>query len=138
MVVFSMNSTKVEEIEDKHVRHIHLSEHLSNERTHLAYLRTSIAVMSFGITINRFSLYLLQSEKITTETPRRMMEDTEQVGFGMVIFGMLLMLWAGIRYTTVSRAIDRGDFRPSKKMIWIITIGVLLLGASSLVWLFRS
>ncbi len=137
-MAFTMNSTKVEEIEDKHVRHIHLSEHLSNERTHLAYLRTSIAVMSFGITINRFSLYLLQSEKLSTETPRWVLQDAERVGLGMVIFGMLLMLWAGVRYNTVSKAIDRGDFRPNKMMVWIITISVLLIGASSLIWLFKS
>ena len=40
----------------------HLSEHLANERTYLAYLRTAISLISFGITINRFSIYLVQSK----------------------------------------------------------------------------
>jgi hypothetical protein len=37
-----MKLAKVEEMEDQHVRHIHLSEHLSNEGTHLANIGTSI------------------------------------------------------------------------------------------------
>jgi inner membrane protein YidH len=133
-----MKTVKVEEIEDKHINHIHLSEHLSNERTHLSYLRTSIAVMSFGITINRFSLYLIQSEKAPSMQPRWILHDAERLGLGMVIFGMFLMLWAGIRYSIVSKAIDRGDFHPNKRMVWVITISVLIIGASSLIWLFRT
>lgn len=130
---------RVEQIEEKHTRYIHLSEHLSNERTHLAYLRTAIAVMSFGITINRFSLYLIQSEKISVEQSTRwILQDSERMGLGMVVFGMFLMLWAGIRYDHVSKAIDRGDFHPNKLMVWIVTVSVLLIGAFSLIWLFRN
>ncbi|WP_437587991.1 DUF202 domain-containing protein [Sorangium sp. So ce1000] len=37
-------------------------EHLANERTHLAYVRTAIALLSFGITLNRVSLFFLETE----------------------------------------------------------------------------
>src|SRR5262245_385018 len=73
----------------------HLSEHLANERTYLAYLRTSISLISFGITINRFSLYLIQSDKVPERALSHWaMVDVGRVGFGMVVFGLLLMIWA--------------------------------------------
>jgi putative membrane protein len=115
----------------------HLSEHMANERTYLAYLRTSISLISFGITINRFSLFLIQSSKVSEHALERWdMASVERVGFGMVAFGLLLMLWAGLHYTHVSRGIDRGTYRPSQFITWAITIGVLLGGGISLIYLF--
>jgi putative membrane protein len=116
---------------------LHLSDHLANERTYLAYLRTAISLISFGITVNRFSIYLIQSNRV----PERAHEHFDllglsKVGFGMVIFGLLLMLWAGWHFTSVSRSIDRGDYRPNQRAAWIITLCVLLGGGISLLWLF--
>lgn len=118
-------------------RKANLSEHLANERTYLAYLRTSISLISFGITINRFSLYLIQSNNVPERALSRWdMVGIEKVGFGMVIFGLLLMLWAGIHFSRVSREIDRGDYKPNQLITWIITAGVLIGGGISLIWLF--
>ena len=115
----------------------HLSEHLANERTYLAYLRTSISLISFGITINRFSLFLIQSDKIPERALARWnMVSVSRLGFGMVVFGLALMLWAGIHFSKVGRSIDRNDFQPNELSAWIITAGVLLGGGISLIWLF--
>ena len=38
-----------------------VTNHLANERTFLAYLRTAVSLMSFGIAINRFSFFLIES-----------------------------------------------------------------------------
>jgi putative membrane protein len=35
-----------------------LREHQANERTFLAWLRTSITLIGFGLAINRFGLFL--------------------------------------------------------------------------------
>jgi putative membrane protein len=115
----------------------HLSDHLANERTYLAYLRTAISLISFGVTINRFSLFLIQSGKFPEHAlPRWDMIGVSRVGIGMVVFGIALMLWAGIHFSKVGRAIDRGSFRPNELSAWIITAGVLLGGGISLLWLF--
>ncbi|HKD81123.1 MAG TPA: DUF202 domain-containing protein [Candidatus Angelobacter sp.] len=115
----------------------HVSEHLANERTYLAYLRTAVSLISFGITINRFSLFLIQSKEVTERALTHFnLLGLSRVGFGMVIFGLLLMLWAGIHSTQVSQEIDRGDYRPNRRAAWIITLGVLLAGGISLIWIF--
>jgi putative membrane protein len=115
----------------------HLSEHLANERTYLAYLRTAISLISFGITINRFSLYLIQTNKVSEyATERWDMVSVGRVGFGMVIFGLLLMIWAAVHYKRVNNGIEKGNYRPSNIITWVITTGVLVGGGISLIWLF--
>jgi putative membrane protein len=115
----------------------HLSDHLANERTYLAYLRTAIALISFGITVNRFSLFLIQSKEASEKTVARFdLLGVSRVGFGMVVFGLVLMLWAASHASKVSRQIDRGEYRPSLRSIWVITLCVLAIGGISLIWLF--
>ena len=41
------------------ISHYHNAEHRANERTHLAYMRTAIAVISLGTTMNRFRWMVL-------------------------------------------------------------------------------
>jgi len=113
----------------------HLVEHQANERTHLAWLRTSLSVIILGIAINRFSRYL--SELQPERAIRASLVDERRLGYGMVAMGMLLMLWAAIRYTRVSRAIEsESEYRPLSVAIWLITLAVLVMGSASLTWLF--
>jgi putative membrane protein len=115
----------------------HLSDHLANERTYLAYLRTSIALIGFGVTINRFSIYLVQSKTLPERALHRWnLAGVSRVGFGMVIAGLILLAWAAIHFTQVSRGIERGTYRPSTLIPWIITLAVLFGGGLSLIWLF--
>ena len=115
----------------------HLSDHLANERTYLAYLRTSIALIGFGITINRFSIYLIQSKTLPERALQRWdMAGVGKLGFGMVIAGLILLAWATSHFTQVSRGIERGTYRPSVLVPWIITAAVILGGGLSLMWLF--
>jgi len=115
----------------------HLSDHLANERTYLAYLRTSIALIGFGVTINRFSMFLVQSKTLPERALSRWnLAGISKVGFGMVISGLILLAWAAIHFTQVSRGIERGTYRPSTLIPWIITVTVLFGGGLSLIWLF--
>ena len=114
----------------------HTSEHLANERTHLAYIRTSVSLVSLGITVNRFSIYLREKEMIPAQ-PRRLLHDTEQVGLGMVLFGFFIMVLALFRYRRVERDIDAEHFRPNRTMVELMTLSALVGGALGLLWMFR-
>ncbi|MDM0026249.1 YidH family protein [Variovorax saccharolyticus] len=110
--------------------------HLANERTHLAYLRTALSLMSFGITINRFSIYLQQSgsaEKLNQESFA--LRDAATVGLGMVIVGVVLLLWALLRYRRVHHEIVEERFEPSSMSVTLLTLAILVMGSVSAVWL---
>jgi putative membrane protein len=110
-----------------------LSEHLSNERTYLSYLRTAVSLMSFGIAINRFSLFLAQSNSSRASSP---LVSSERLGIGMVALGMALLLWAAVHYSRVFEQIEQQDFRARPRSVLILTGLVLVFGVGSVAWLF--
>ncbi|SJZ71112.1 putative membrane protein [Enhydrobacter aerosaccus] len=113
----------------------HVSEHLANERTILAWIRTSIAVMTFGVAINRFSLFLIEFGQAVPGSGRRMNVHAEQLGIGLVVLGVLLMIGATFHYLHVANTIDNETYRPSRAGIIVTALAVLALGGTSLVWL---
>jgi putative membrane protein len=115
-----------------------VSQHLSNERTYLSYIRTAIALISFGVTINRFSLFLIQSKFIALNARLEgSLMNVQRAGLGMVIFGIVLVVWSVFHYRKNRRQIDRGDFRPDLRIIYAIAFVIVAGGGLSLLWLFR-
>jgi len=116
-----------------------VSDHLANERTFLAYVRTSIALISFGVTLNRFSKFLISEQQSPSEVrPRLFLGQAGKVGLGMAIFGIALLIWAALRSSRISGEIDRGTYKPDRASFWFLTVGVLGLGGVGLVWLLVS
>jgi putative membrane protein len=111
--------------------------HLANERTHLAYLRTTVSLIGFGITINRFSTYLIQNNQGPTGS-RLLLHDASNAGYGMVVLGLALLVWSLIRYWHTSQEIERGTMVPHHRATTVFTIGLLLLGGFTALWLFMD
>ncbi len=112
-----------------------LRSHLANERTHLAYLRTSVSLIGFGITINRFSIYLIQQGQ-APKGAHLMLRDTSNAGLGMVVLGLLLLLWSVYRYWRVGKDIEAGHYIPRQRGTFMASVGLLLLGGLTALWLF--
>ncbi|MFC5577784.1 YidH family protein [Lysobacter niabensis] len=111
-----------------------LRSHLANERTHLAYLRTAISLVGFGITLNKFSVWLIQQDK--AEVSSKALRDTSWVGSGMVVLGLALLAWSLLRFWMVSRDIENGVYVARYRTTVIATLGLLLIGGSTALWLF--
>lgn len=109
-------------------------EHQANERTFLAWLRTSIALISFGFAIARFSLFLRQLEASFTpqEAVAKPFFHSENLGVSLVIFGIVVILLAAWRYNQVFGQIERGNYRPYRLMVWMTTSVVVVLGVLSM------
>jgi putative membrane protein len=107
----------------------HIRDHLANERTFLAYLRTSLSLLSIGISINRFSLYLLEKNTIPTGTGiRTTLVGAEQLGIGMVVIGLVLLVYGIVRFSQMNREIEAQTYRPNIAAMWILS-GIILVGA---------
>lgn len=100
------------------------TEHLANERTFLAWIRTSVAVVSFGFVTGKLNVMLPSLTGQTAVTNG--VGHKFPVGLLMVGFGGLLSLLSAWRYFIVARAIDRGVVRPAWSVIAFI---VALLAA---------
>jgi putative membrane protein len=120
----------------RHTRLTHISEHLANQRTYLAYLRTSVSLMGFGFAINRFSLYLEQFREMQIRHGSvSALVGSQQLGIAMVILGMALLVWASIYYSQVFLQIEAQNFRPIHRSIFVLTLLVVVAGLIGVVWL---
>lgn len=115
----------------------HVTEHLANERTILAWVRTSIAVMTFGVALNRFSLFLLEFHR-TPASEQAVNRHAETVGIGMIALGIVIMFGASWHYLHVARTIEQDIYRPQRFMIIGVTFAVVAIGGTALVLLFST
>lgn len=109
-------------------------EHQANERTFLAWLRTSIALIGFGFAIARFGLFLRELESAVTGQYVRGQPfiNSQTLGVGLVILGIFLIGLSAWRYNRVFWQIERGDYRPNRLIIWITAASVAIFGLLSI------
>lgn len=112
----------------------HQREHQANERTFLAWLRTSIALIGFGFAIARFGLFLreLQSTVTPQNVPAHSFFSSQILGNGLVIAGIICVALSLWRYNRVFGQIERGDYRASPLMVWVTAGVVMILGVLSI------
>ena len=117
--------------------------HMANERTFLAWIRTSIGIMAFGFVVEKFALFIKQMSlilgKVNIENalpPSR--GYSAIVGIFLVGLGTLMGLLAFIRYRKVERQIDDDTYQPSSILDLLLTLSVLAVGIFLVVYLIYS
>ncbi|MHB8131844.1 MAG: YidH family protein [Mobilitalea sp.] len=117
--------------------------HMANERTFLAWIRTSIGIMAFGFVVEKFALFMKQMSLILENanignalSPSHGYSSI--VGIFLVGMGTLLVLFAFVRYKKVERQIDSDTFQPSSKLDALLTILVLSVGIFLVTYLILS
>jgi putative membrane protein len=115
----------------------HIRDHLANERTYLAYLRTSLSLLSLGVSVNRFSLYLLEKNKISTDTTSgTTLVGAEYLGIGMAALGLILLIYGILRFTQLSGQIDTQSYRLNIRAMWVLSVIILLAALGAVAVLF--
>ena len=117
-------------------------DHLANERTFLAWVRTGIATIIFGFANGRFSNALrefLRLQGSDSNTYR----VTAWLGVISIAGGVLLILAGLARYRKTRVQLDTGSFEPAGFVIDIVSymlglFGVALAGYLVYIELFRK
>jgi len=120
-----------------------IREHLANERTFLAWIRTSIGIMAFGFVVEKFALFMKQMSLVlgnstieNTLPPSHGYSST--VGIFLVGFGTLMSLLAFVRYKKVERQIDEDTYQPSSVLDLLLLLAVLAVGIFLVIYLIHS
>jgi len=103
-------------------------DHLANERTFLAWIRTSIAIMGFGFVVVKFSLFLRQLSIILEEKiilPGKGYSSV--IGIALVIIGAFMALLAFVRYRNIEKHLINGTYFPSFILSLLMTIAILVI-----------
>jgi putative membrane protein len=102
-------------------------DHLANERTFLAWVRTSVAIVVFGFAIGRFAIALRQLARFQGQVSK---STGLSVWMGMIsILGGVAMVVAGLlRYRKTRALLDQGKFEPAGFIVDLVTILTVLFG----------
>ena len=101
------------------------SEHLDNERTFLAWVRTTVALISLGFVIARLSATVGAE---SAATGNRITAQAQPLGIGLIVLGAVITLFAAWRYDRVNRQIEEGIVKTDRLLVWVVA---LLLGLVS-------
>jgi len=93
-------------------------DHLANERTWLAYVRTSLAIASAGVALVQLFTISTSSNPDATRPLRRLIRP---LGGTVVIIGLAVLATGGWRYFRVQHALQRGKFPPARRTVGMLT-----------------
>jgi uncharacterized membrane protein YidH (DUF202 family) len=125
--------------EDKSRRVRNRRVHMANERTFLAWIRTSIGVMAFGFVVEKFSLFVRQMQLfLGKETVMPSGGYSAGLGISLVVIGALMGVLSFVRYKKVERQIDRDTYQPSLILDIMLTISVVAIGIFLTIYLIHS
>jgi len=106
------------------------NDHSANERTYLAWIRTSIAIMAFGFLIEKFELYIVYiGQAIGDEKHFQSSLSSELVGLSLFLVGILIIIVSTLRFLMHKEAIESDDIiiYSMKKMNILLSILIILM-----------
>ena len=106
-------------------------EHLANERTFLAWIRTSIALMGFGFVIVKFNLFIKQIA-LLLDSGGASKIDSSFVGVIMIAIGILMALLAFLQFKKHEGQLRNNLFYSSSVLLLLITL-ILITGGIVLI-----
>jgi putative membrane protein len=117
-------------MEDSSKPKISATDHLANERTFLAWIRTSIAIMGFGFVVVKFALFIRQLSLVVTDKDVVVPGKGYSVYIGtlLVAVGVLIALYAYVRYRTTEKQLMNMAYRPSVVPALLLTASLIVIG----------
>ncbi|MGL5941445.1 MAG: YidH family protein [Waterburya sp.] len=103
-------------------------DHLANERTYLAWMRTAISLMGFGVVIVRLRFF----KPPLTNTPG----NGWKLGLLFSLVGLVTVLFSTRHYFSVRHDIDEDTYEPSDRWILLFSLAIVLLAAGIIYYVF--
>jgi uncharacterized membrane protein YidH (DUF202 family) len=126
--------------------------HFANERTYLAWIRTSIGIMAFGFVVEKFGLFVKQISYFLSRQEASEIQGlfrgvqtappspgySSLFGIFLVGLGASMAVLAFIRYKKIERQIDEDTYRPSVILDTLLAISVLVVAIFLMLYLIHS
>lgn len=112
------------------------TEYLAAERTFLAWVRTSIAVITLGFVVAKFGVWLREiAIRLNPAIPIHSTGMSLPMGEAMMAFGGVLVALAAWHYHIVNQALERGEVRANRGLVAVVTVAVAALAGLMIVYM---
>lgn len=111
------------------------NDHLANDRTFLAWIRTSLGIMGLGFIVVKFSMFLKQVSMMMGMSNTVPAQDrySNMIGIFLVGFGALITLVSYLDYRRIRRQIDHNEFKRRGELMNFAVISLLII-SGLLIW----
>lgn len=114
--------------------------HMANERTFLAWIRTSIGMMAFGFVLEKFALFTKQmafilGQQPAAETAVPSHGYSATLGIVLVGLGTAMAALAFVRYKKVQKQIDTDTWKNSSTLDALLAFAVFAIGIMLVIYL---
>ena len=115
-------------------------EHLANERTLLAWIRTSIGIIAFGFVVVKFSLFIKQISLLLGENAPHPHQQgySSMIGILLVAVGAMVLLFSYIKYKQTEKQLNNQAFKSSSKLIFSLTIIIFSISVLLILYLIEN
>lgn len=105
-----------------------LRTHLANERTFLAWCRTSLALIMFGFVIERFDFIIRAAGGVESEASITLSHELNYISlFAFALSGMIILI-SGYRFLVLRKMIRNGEMTISifPEVMVIISMAIIV------------
>ena len=122
------------------------TDHLANERTFLAWIRTNLGIMAFGFVVEKFSFFVQQiafylgnAELLKPNASHSPWKGaTSAFGITLVGMGALFCILSFIKYKKTEKLINQGAYHSSNTLNTLIALLVFFVGVFLIFYLLES
>jgi putative membrane protein len=115
------------------------NDHMANERTFLAWIRTSIGIMGFGFVVVKFSLFAREVTRAVAEQAVSSPGGHSMiVGIILVVVGALMLFFAYVRYDQTKKQIESNTYYHSSAFNKVITAVLLMVSILLIIYLMNT
>jgi putative membrane protein len=114
------------------------TDHLANERTFLAWIRTSIALMGFGFVIVKFAVFVKQVSYLIHDKNIIPNGNSSKIGIVMILLGAVVAIYSFVNYKIIKRRIEANKFYTDDKLSLFVTIVIIISSILMTIYLIPS
>ena len=107
-----------------------IRDHLANERTYLAWMRTGIALLGFGVVIVRLRAFHVPL------VPRP--GNGWKLGLVFSLVGLITVWLSTVHYFAVRRDIEEDTYEPTDRWVLLFSLAVMILGTGVIYFVFTT
>ena len=124
----------------------HRRDHLANERTFLAWIRTNLGIMAFGFIVEKFSFFMQQiafflgkSESSEPSSSLSILQRYSSIfGISLVGVGTILCIFAFLKFKKTERQINDDIPQASTLLDTLLALFVFFVGVFLIIYLINS
>ncbi|MBD2180944.1 DUF202 domain-containing protein [Planktothrix sp. FACHB-1355] len=129
-LMFKPTQVEADRNQQRRLNPSRVRDHLANERTYLAWMRSAIALMGFGVVIVRLRAF---------HPPMLPYPGNGwKLGLLFSVVGLLTVLLSTQHYFAVRRDIEEDTYEPADRWIILFSMAVLILGAGVIYFVFTA